>query len=252
MYNYFNYFDNYLAYPLLFPRIPNNCEKPPTLYTVLNSIVNGRKTEDFTKIRNLAKDARPFVFYFDYPLSSNINKEKFETMILNHFLMRRIGFDTFNAFLIQLDVKLNEIMPVYNKMFDSMSNWNIFNDGETIEKSGLENKTSESSNQIQTNSETGTNKIDDRRYSNTPQDRLEEIRNGEYVTEYNYDSSNTNSTDSSNTNGTSNGEENNNYSEIIRKTNGNKIEIMKEMQENIQSIYTLIFNDLDCLFYQLI
>ena len=27
---------------------------------------------------------------------------------------------------------------------------------------------------------------------------------------------------------------------------------VKEMQENIKSIYTMIFKDLDCLFYQLV
>ena len=39
------------------------------------------------------------------------------------------------------------------------------------------------------------------------------------------------------------------YQEIIQHTNANKIEILKEMQENIKSIYTLIFKDLDILFY---
>ena len=34
------------------------------------------------------------------------------------------------AFKIALNVKLNEIMPVYNKMFDFLDGWDLFNDGE--------------------------------------------------------------------------------------------------------------------------
>ena len=73
-------------------------------------------------------------------------REQIETMILNHFLQRRIGFETVTAFRIQLDVKLNEIMPLYNKMFDALENWEIFNDGEVTTRTGKDNRTSESTN----------------------------------------------------------------------------------------------------------
>lgn len=120
--------DYFLLPYFWFPPIPPICDKPPTLYSLLESIVNYGK-DDKQKIKDLAKYGRSTIFDFDYPLSNYINKEKFETMILNHFLMRRIGFETFTAFQIQLNVKLNEIMPVYNKMFDSLENWDLFSDG---------------------------------------------------------------------------------------------------------------------------
>lgn len=71
------------------PRIPNINENPPTLYAILNSIVNYGK-EEKTKIEDLAKESRTQVFTFNYPLSEKVNKEDFETLILNRFLMRRI------------------------------------------------------------------------------------------------------------------------------------------------------------------
>lgn len=338
IYNYYN--------PLYFtPFIPPNCQKPPTVYSILESIVNGNKEkEDYIKIRDLAKEGRSTIFYFDYPLSSNINKEQFECMILNHYMMRRIGFETVNAFCIQLNVKLNEIMPLYNKMFDAIENWQIFNDGEITTRVG-ENKTNrnsennttsnrsnenntnivdneknisnlhnenksintshssvESSNNINentsTNSEGTSTNISDLRNSDLPQSQLDNIKNGSYVTDYNYNTvdntttgnetiektgtntSNTNNTingniedkgtsDSSstrdftstnNTTGSSNekinqlntSNDNNNYIETITRTPGDKILIMKEIQENIKNIYSLIFNDLDILFYQLV
>ena len=81
------YIDN--NYFLLFPHIPTNCEKPPTIYTILESIVNYGKQEK-TKIRDMAKIGRTTIFNFDYPLTDNISKEKFETIILNHFLMSHL------------------------------------------------------------------------------------------------------------------------------------------------------------------
>lgn len=240
MYNMFEF--------TLLPQFVNANEKPPTIYAILESIVNPdvdlNDPSPEVKIKDLAKAGRSTIFNFDYPLTSNITKEKFETMILNHFLQRRIGFETVTAFRIQLDVKLNEIMPLYNKMFDALENWNIFNDGETVTRTQDETRTSKLNNTSNNNIED----ISDRRYSDTPQSHLENIRDASYVTDYNYD---TNTTKSNNTTN-SNGEDNNKIQEKIERTPADKITILKEMQENIKSIYTLIFKDLECLFYQLV
>lgn len=246
---------------MFYPFLPPNCNKPPTLYSVLNSIVNGDKDEDeYTKIKDLAKEGRSTIFNFDYPLSEYIEKEKFETMILNHFLQRRIGFETVTAFRIQLDVKLNEIMPLYNKMFNALDNWEIFNDGEVTTRTGTDNTTTQNtnntSNSLTNQSTTSTTDVSDRRNSELPQNQLEDLRNGSYVTNYNYDTNTNNGQDNSTSQGTSqatnNGTDNKQYNETITRTPADKIAILKEMQENIKSIYTMIFKDLDCLFYQLV
>ena len=250
------YIDNYFMF---YPRIPAICDMPPTLYSILESIVNYGKDEK-TKIKDLAKVGRSTIFDFDYTLTNNISKENFECMILNHFLMRRIGFETVTAFRIQLNVKINEIMPLYNKMFDALENWNILNDGETEIKTGTNNKTSNNtssaSNQITNNSTTSDTNISDRRNSELPQNQLSELRDGNYVTNYNYDTNTNNAQDSSTSSGsstsTNNGTDNNTYNETITRTPSDKIAIYKEFQENIKSIYGMIFKDLECLFYQLV
>lgn len=250
MFNYANYFS-----PLFTPYLPTLNQNPPTIYALLESIVNYGK-DDKTKIKDLASVGRTTFFDFDYPLTENITKEQFETMILNRFLMRRIGFDTLNAFKIQLNVKLNSIMPLYNKMFDALENWNIFNDGERETKQGTDNRTTSntSNNSLTNNSTTQNTSTSDRRKSELPQDQLQNLRDGSYVGEYNYDTDNSNSQDSSTTQGSSssNGTDNNSYNETITRTPADKISIMKEMQENINSIYEMIFKDLECLFYQLV
>lgn len=243
-YPFFNYL---LATPLFVP----TDNRPPTLYSILNMLLNNYDAEDITPINQLAKKGRSKIFDFDYNLSNTINKEEFETLILNHFLMRRIGFETLTAFKIQLNVKLNEIMPKYNKLFDALENWDIFNDGETIERQGEDNTIIDNTNELNNTSTNTTENISDRRNSNTPQNQLENVRDGSYVTNYNYDTDNVKSNDSSNSKGTSNTKNDNNYWETIKHSPSDKIKIFQEMQENINSIYTLIFNDLEDLFYSM-
>lgn len=239
-------------YPMwLIPPIPTDCDLPPTLYAMLNSIVNFGKDEH-TKIEDLAVAGRTKVFNFNYPLSSKVNKKDFEEMILNHFIMRRLGYETYNAWHIALKVKLNEIMPRYNKLFDALDSWDIFGDGETIERTTdtTNTDTTSATNEINTNS-SATN-TSDRRYSDTPQNQLEDVRNGEYVTEYNFDTD-TNVSESS-TNGTNDSESNGTRKEIetISRSPYDKISIYKEYMESLNSIYSMIFKELDCLFYQLV
>lgn len=245
----------YDYYGLFYPRIPVADMRPPTLYSILESVVNYEK-EVPTKINNLAKEGRGKIFDFDYPLTSNITKENFECMILNHFLMRRIGFETVLSFKIQLNVKLNEIMPMFNKLFDLIYDENGF--GEITKRKGFDNRvvdnTSNTTNEMTNVSNTTHQNTSDRRGSDTPQNELDNIRQGKYVTEYHYDTDNSNSEDTSTSNGTSqnktNTKDNNNYEENISKIN--MLEVFSKLNEEIKNVYSMIFKELDCLFYQLV
>ena len=243
-------YDNY-GNLFFVPFIPVMNERPPTLYSLLQSIVNYGKDEQ-TKIRDLAKAGRTKIFDFDYPLSDKITKEDFECMILNHFIMRRIGFDTLTAFKIQLDVKLNEIMPMYNKLIDLLYEENAF--GEITKKTGKDNRIVQNAttNEMENSSNTSHENISDRRGSDTPQNHLENVRDGSYVTEYHYDKDNSKNTDTSKSNGKSNSntKDDNVYEETTSRIN--LFEVYAKLNEEIKNIYTMIFKDLDCLFYQLV
>lgn len=230
--------NNDLFYLNIYRPLPVDYDIPPTIYAILNSYVNF-DSEVKTKIKDLAKVGREVIFDFDYPLTDNVSKEDFECMILNNFLMRRIGYDTLTAFKIALDVKLNEIMPKYNKLFDSMIGWDLFSDGESITRN--KNNTLNS-----TASSTGTgSNISDRRYSDTPQNQLSDIRDGKYVTDYNYD------TDTSSTTNNSTDSSTGTETEVINKTIGDKNSLYKIFSKEINNVYTLIFKDLEPLFYGL-
>lgn len=204
--------------------------KPPTLYSIMNSIANYDKEEQI-KIRNLAKATHEKIFDFDYPLSSTVNKEEFECQILNHYIMRRIGYDTFTAFQLFLENKLNEILPFYNKMFDSLADFNLFNDGEVIERDREDsgNTSMNSNNELKS------------RYSEYPLNRLNDIDDGSYVTNQNIN----------NGNSSNNGTSNNTTKETIKRSPVDKMDLYQKYLQTRNSIMTMIYKDLDALFYGL-
>lgn len=228
---------------LITPWIPTNCDLPPTLLSLMNSICNYGK-EEKTNTYNLAKGSRTTIFDFEYPLSDNVNKEDFEVMILNHYIHRRIGFETPTEFKIALNVKLNEIMPKYNKLFDVLDGWNILSDGEVTTRVQTDN----GSNTLNNTTNASNTNISDRRNSNVPQNELSNIQSGNYMTDYNYDTNSDSGSTTSNSSGTSA----NTTNETITRSPSDKIKIYKEFMQDVDSIYTMIFKELDSLFYGLV
>ena len=181
----------------------------------------------------------------------NIEKEDFETMILNKFMMRRIGYETVTAFKLQLNVKLNEIMPIYNKMFDALSGWDIFNDGEEINRTNNTSRSGSDINNSTSSSNTTDSSTSDQRYSDTPQNHLSDVTSGEYVTEYRKNSDSGTSTSQIAANSTTNTTGSEAIAEHITRTPADKMRIYKEFIENRKSIYGMIFEDLEDLFYKI-
>ena len=215
---------NFINYPYFENFTP--LDEPPTLFKLLDSIINGDKdwfSADRVPSDKIAESARKYVFDFDYDLTKNVNKEDFEINFIEHFLMRRIGMETFNAFKIMLRSRLREILPYYNRKFDLiyMSFEDLFEgDGYTLnieeseELNGTETGTKDSTYSRESadeterslsetkttavESENTTNVTDDRRHSDTPQSQLSNVQNGSYVTDYNYDQNNGTATGESN------------------------------------------------------
>lgn len=217
------------------------CDKPPTVYSVLNAIVNGDKDDedDYTKIKDLAKYGRNKIFDFDYPLTNTMTREYFECMILNHYMTRRIGFDTVTNFKLHLNVKLNAIMPKYNVLFDNYAN--IIN-GSTITKQGQENA---NTNQESSNENKTTNTTDNK-YSDTPQGQINDVQDETYLTDYTL----TNSDVESNGSSSSSGQNEREYQETIIEKNIN--ENYLKIQERMMSVFDMIFKELDSLFFSIV
>ena len=284
-------------------------ENTPVLYYLLKSLSQYEK-DDVPENRSfdfIIEESRKKIFK-KYPLSATITKKDFETMILTHFINRRIEYETGNLFIIKLNARLNEIMPKYNMLLDALGTYNFFEQKSgTIEKTDddfwnkekhqrdLENtKTGEHTEvtDFDENIDTRDNQTEeyinnstvnktfnrDLRQSDTPQNRLSDVRDGSYVSAYEYEQGieNTTTTENGTDNiskignqktdsGTEkNGDYTDNFTEsetlnierngerdiyktIDRNDNTDLDKIYKNLEE-INHIMDLIYKDLDILF----
>ena len=195
-----------------------------------------------------------FDFQLDkYPIFDENYRETLNNKILNHYFDAEIGFETAPLFRHYLLAKLNEIMPLYNIMYEKQKDLleNIFgnvNLTETFE--GENSNNSNVSNNSQSNS-TGNSNMKNL-FQDTPQGELDttSINNQKWATNLSLNENNTNGniTDNSTSVGNSNGT--NNYIKKIIGNNGGKynIELLKEIQNSIINIDIMVINELQDLF----
>ena len=83
-----------------------------------------------------------------------------------------------------------------------------------------------------------------------PQSQIQNVKDGSYLTNYTYSTSNSNSDSNSNT--SSNGTNKNILHETRNRTPAEKLEMYKAFQNDVKNVYTLLFKELEPLFYQII
>lgn len=223
-------------------------DEPPTLYSIMESMVNF-ENDNPIKIKDLAINCRERIFDFDYPVSENFNKAKFEELFLKHYMFRRINYDTMTSFKLHLEVKLNDIMPKYNKMIDGFVLLNFNGDVEEHTRTQLSSNSSNSTgSSTGETSSSGSSSLDSRN-SDTPQNRISDIKNGEYVTDYTYNQNETSDSSSSESSMSSSSSDQGNIEETIIIKRADNIDEYLKYLEITQSIYSMIFKECDSLFY---
>ena len=228
---------------MIYPICQQGNNLPPTLYSIMQSLVN-YDTDEPSKIKDMWQKAREYIFNFDYVLTNNVSRETFEHNILNHYLMRRINYDTVTLFQIMLKNKLSEILPKYNMLWDSLNDWDIFKSGTTTRE--------------YTDNTTTSNIGNNTGYSDTPQSNIDDINSNEYLTEYTHNVSdntitNNTSTTTSNTSiNTDSGKSNKTINEVVTRTADNELDLLIKFQTEYNNIWTMLYADLDCLFYGLV
>lgn len=121
-------------------------------------------TESTGNYNAVIANSRANIFDFSYPIFDEDYRSVLETKILKHYYTREIGFETVALWKLNLDRKLNEIMPFYNKMYEAQVNSidDIFKDTDYYvkgDKSGTNTGTQKVvSDKDITTSNTGSNK----------------------------------------------------------------------------------------------
>lgn len=114
------------------------------------------ESQGYDKIEEIIAAARSKIFDFSYPLFDAAYKSVIETKILRHFYTREIGAETVGLWKHFLCRKLNEIMPYYNKLYQSeLLEFNPFYDVDYTREGSREGE------DTNTNTRTGTGKSTD-------------------------------------------------------------------------------------------
>lgn len=86
--------------------------------TILESLT-GNELATYKSSSEIISEARPLIFDFGYPIYDTAYKPVLETKILRHYFTREIGEETVGLWKFRLETRLNEIMPYYNKLYES-------------------------------------------------------------------------------------------------------------------------------------
>lgn len=157
------------------------------------------------------------LIFEQFPIFNEEYRKELCVKILNHFLFREIGFETYGLWKNRINTKLKEIMPYYNKLYESelmkydpLTNINLDinsnenkagSTGETGDRNQSRTnvnttKTEQTNNNINSesgnvdNSSVGTSVGNSEnsgkntnRFSDTPQGSLQNIENNNYLTD---------------------------------------------------------------------
>lgn len=152
----------------------------------------------FAEIPKIIATAAPKIFDFDFPIYDEAYRTPLTEHILLHFYTREICADSYGEWKLRLMQTLRKIMPKYNELYKSVQfkydpMMDVDYTTQTDSDSSLTTRrgtSAESSRTDKTKStSSGTNKVDgsstnsqDSLFSDTPQGKLDNVREGAYLT----------------------------------------------------------------------
>lgn len=77
------------------------------------------ESQGYNSIDKIIGKAISKIFDFNYPIFDENYRKVLETKILKHFYTREICEETVGLWKLRLNTRLNEIMPYYNKLYES-------------------------------------------------------------------------------------------------------------------------------------
>ena len=187
-----------------------------------------------SKVDEIIAKAAPIVFNFDWPIFDEAYRLGLEEKILRHYYTREIGEETVGLWKLRLEDRLNLIMPKYNQLYESARlEFNPFYDVDYT-RQGTNSGEGTSSG---TTSSTGNNM-----HSDTPQNGLESVLSGEYLT----DADVSNGESSSSSQNSNSGE----FQESIKgKMPGTSYSrLLKEYRQTFLNIDRMVIDELNDLF----
>lgn len=86
---------------------------------ICETLANYDMSKGYGKVSDVIDKSWNKVFDFDFPIFDEAYRELLCKKILMHYYTREIGFETVGLWKLKLETKMNEIMPYYNKLYNS-------------------------------------------------------------------------------------------------------------------------------------
>ena len=77
------------------------------------------ESKGYTSLDEMLESGRTYIFDFNYPIFDAAYKRPLELKILKHYYTREISEETVGLWKLRLNARMNEIMPFYNKLYES-------------------------------------------------------------------------------------------------------------------------------------
>lgn len=138
---------------------------------ICESYAGLQKSVGADDVNTIVALAAPKIF-MNFPIWDEGYRLTLETKILKHFYLREIAHETVGLWRLRLDTYMNELMPVYNKMYAAVSQ--EFNPLFDVDITRTHDGTSTDSTNSSGNS---VNK-----YTETPQGSIQNVLDGKYLT----------------------------------------------------------------------
>lgn len=230
------------------------------------------ESKGYADVDTIITNAIPKIFTFTFPIFDENYRTVLEKKILKHFYTREICEETVGLWKLRLDAKLNEIMPYYNKLYNSellefnpLYTANLtrkkktdYDSNRNTSNNGTVNSTSNSNG-----SGTGTNtNVGLDLYSDTPQGLITNVENETYLTNVGKktDTGNSSSTTSNSTSGNVTNSDTGtdalnsteDYLETVIGFEGSSAsDLLIKYRDTFLNIDMMIIEDLETLFFQL-
>lgn len=205
-----------------------------------------------SKVEEVIANSLDKIFDFDFPIFDENYRKVLETKIIRHFYTREIGFETYGLWKLKLNTKLNEIMPYYNKLYNS--ELIEFNPLRTVDKE----ITREGSGKVEntgkdTDISGGWTKADGiNKFSDTPQGSIENLKEDKYLTNATInDDSGSFHTEAEYQKGTTITTTNDYIDKIVGYESRDVSDLLLKFRKTFLNIDLQIINELDSLFMQL-
>ena len=228
-----------------------------TVKTICESLIDPQQYGDYQTLDSIVDNAVPKIF--DYTIGLKFSEAEIEKQILIEYFNREIAFETvgywkmkMRSLLIKNKEKYNNIYALFAK--DNVSMFDDVDTLETREKTSSDNGTLSSTNTTTATNENTVSSESVDQYSETPQNGLTGVREGQYLTTADIKNDTGTNTTTGSTSSSSEQSSGNSGSEneTVKRSgrSGGKIgaEIMEEYGKNMATLSSVILDDVAPLF----